>query len=105
MKMKIADKPDDARADCGHERVQGRQDEPARHRARDQQEVAVHRAAIAQVAQQHDDEDSRERQLQADAEDVHVSPLSGVDRTGGRARVTFSGTLQGALLRAPSGAQ
>ena len=73
-------------------------------RAGDEQEVAVHRPAIAQVAQQDDDEDSRERQLQADAEDVHESPLSGVDRTG-VARAGLFADATGPLLRAPCGAQ
>ena len=86
MKMKSADKPDDARPDRGNERVQGRQDEPACNGSGDEHEVSVHRPAIAQVAQQDDDEDSRERQLQSDAEDVHLFPSQKGRSSWGRAR-------------------
>ena len=92
--------PDDARADCWHERVQRRQGEPADDRAGDEQEVPVHRPAIAQVALQDDDEDSRKRQLQADTEDVHGSPLSGVDRNWGRALWDFCGRQRPVATRA-----
>ena len=86
MKMKIADKPHDARADRGHERVQRRQGEPARNGSGDEHEVTVDRPGIAQVAQQDDDEDSRERQLQSDAEDVHLFPSQKGRSSWGRAR-------------------
>ena len=85
MKMKIADKRHHARPDRGHERVQGRQREPARNGSGNEHEITIDRPRIAHVAQQDHDEDSRERQLQSDAEDVHLFP-SQKGRSSGVAR-------------------
>ena len=105
MKMKIADNRTTLVPMCGHERVQGRQGEPACNRSCDKHEIAIDRPAITQVAQQHHDEDSRERQLQSDAEDVHLFPSQkGRSSWGSRAGLD-SADATGQLLRAPCGAE
>ena len=74
MKMKIADKRTTLVPIAGTSvfRVD-RANQPATDPATNTRS-RLHRPAIAQVAQQDHDEDSRERQLQSDAEDVHLFP-------------------------------
>ena len=64
----------------------------------------MHRPAIAQVAFQDDDEDSRKRNCRPMLKTSTNSPLSGVDRNWGRARVGFRGRYR-AVLRAPCGTE